>query len=350
MSLRPFRRVSMLAFLLSCERGTGSPAALEELPEDIVATVGEEAISARQVVAVASARELPPAAARDALVRDALFAELARADANDEAVNTSSRVLARAMLHRLSKDSAEKPIDATELRNWSMARFIDVDRPHGFRVVHAVVLVPSTASPEVLSAAKAHAALIRSTAEPMVREAAGTPPPARSGRDVFLERPEIEEDRISLRFRTAVETLGHGDLNVRFESLGVISEDGRSLHYGKSPWDRMNESFAHAAAQLRTRGDLSPIVETSLEADGKTLRGYHIIALLEQTPPHRLEPAERVAFLRPEILESRARDAQAQLLDNARQRARIQVERNAPALLESLALPTSPKPAAQDAR
>ncbi|MBM4360652.1 MAG: hypothetical protein FJ096_21300 [Deltaproteobacteria bacterium] len=336
----------ILAVLLGgCDAGEGRPtSASVKLGHGIAATVGDEVVAARQVVAIANARGLRSVDAREAAIHDALFAAAARAEGLADTTHAETRTLARALLAGLTAEAREAPLDDAELENWTMARFIDVDRPPGFRVVHVVVLIDARVSAEARLAALEHAERVRSTIAPIVQEAARRPAPKREGEDVFLDRPGIPEDPVASALREAVAAMNHGDLETRYESLGVVSEDGRHIDYARSPWERVLEAFSRAASKLRERGDVSPVVETELESNGKALRGFHVIALLERTSELRMADADRRRFLTPVIQDARANSARKRLLESLRSRTRVTVERNANALLEALGSPDARAP------
>jgi hypothetical protein len=326
-----------LALVLACE-GSNSvgPTLASSLAPGVVAVVGDEAIDARQVSLIAAARGLTTRGAREAAIHDALFAAASRADGSDRLELAETRVLSRALLAELTREATRAPIDGAELENWTMARFIDVDRPPGFRVVHAVVLVDAALGEDARRAARDHAERLRTQVAPLVREASSLPAPIRHGEDVFLERSDLPEDPLATRFREAYNAFDHREFDTRFEALGVVSEDGRYVDYARSPWDRVSEDFSRAAARLDKRGDLSPVVETELEANGKTLRGYHVIALLERTEARRLSEAERREYLTPIVHDARAQSARKKLLEELRSRTKVTLARNATSLLEAL--------------
>lgn len=332
--------VLILGACHSAERGVSTES--REFAPGVAAVVGSDPITIREIADVAASGKRSLTEARDAVLRDALFAAHAQEEAPEEVTSATTRVLARAMLHRFAADARAKPIDDTELENWKQARFVDVDRPPGWRVVHGVVVVPGSSAPEEIAAARLYAAHLRATVEPIVRAAAATPPVPRVGRDVFLDHPDMPEDRVAERFRVAMAALEHGSLDTRFEALGVVSADGRCINYGKSPWDRLLDEFTTAASALLARGDVSPVVETKFESSGKLLLGFHVIALLERTPEHRLDRAGVLAALLPEIHDSRAREAHAEFIERAARRAKVAIERNAGALLEALAFEEKP--------
>jgi hypothetical protein len=140
------------------------------------------------------------------------------------------------------------------------------------------------------------------------------------------------------RFRKVVEGLDHHGLDTQFQYLRVIAEDGRVLD-GSVPGpmvDTMVEAFARAAAQLRERGELSPVIETDIPREQGVLHAYHVIVLLERTPELRVPRAERLKRLTPELQRIRAHNAKAALLQQLRGAAQITVARNAESLLADL--------------
>jgi peptidyl-prolyl cis-trans isomerase C len=335
------RRLAVFSLLVACSDGQPAQEAVRHatLEHGIVATVGDLSVDAALVGRIAVARQLPLDQARDAAIVDALFAAGAREELPNELSSADNRVLSRALLHHIWLDVQDEPVADLELANWTMLGFVELDRPPGWRVVHAVVLVAADKPEAERDRARAHAEEIRKLVAPMVRAAAAAPAPKREGDDVFMHRPGLLEDPITTRFRAAIEQMDHLKLETRFESLGVISEDGRYIDHLKSPWERLLEDFAKAAARLRERGDVSPVVATEFESAGqKRLVGYHVIALLERTPELRLPRHERLARLLPDILRARAREAKTELLTKLRAAGRVEIARNAASLLEGVSI------------
>jgi peptidyl-prolyl cis-trans isomerase C len=318
-----------------------------QLVAGVVASVGDQEIRDRSVAAIAKSRGWSLERARDAAIADALFAAEAREAMPDEVRAAEQRVLSRALLHHIWRDANSAPVSDDELEHWTMRGFVEFDRPPGWRVVHAVVLVPADAAQAEQERARAHAEEIRRSAAPIVREAALVPPLVRKGDDAFIERSDAPQDEISERFRKLVTQMDHGKLDTRFESLGVISDDGRHVDLTKSPYDRIVIEFSRAAAMLRERGELSPVVETQFEtSDGQKLRGFHVIALLERTEEKRMAREARLAALSHDILMARARRAHRELVTELRRRARIEIARNAEALMADLRIEANASPAA----
>jgi hypothetical protein len=327
---------------VGCSDTTMSRSQDARLESGTVARVDNEIIRDREVLLVARGQGKSLHEARDALVHDALFAAASRVDTPDEASRAETSVLARSALHNLAQDARETPVSSAELANWEQARFLDVDRPPGFRVVHLVVLVDSKLPVSTLREARSHIHALRERTIEVAAEKRTTAPPARTGEDIFMERPEIPEDPLASAIREIATGTTQGELDVRYESLGVISADGRFLNYARSPWERLHESFAAAASRLERRGDVSPVVETELESDAKTLRGLHVIALLERTPPLALDASARRNLLLPEILEARSLRARKSLLERLAKERGVVIQRNADALLESVNVKSPP--------
>lgn len=332
-------RLDLLAVALliaSCDDAAQRATEHAALAKGVAAEVGTEVIDVAAIELVARDTGKSPAQAREALIHDAVFASAARADEPEDLRRAETTALARAMMHALTREAREKPIEADELENWRMARFLDVDRPEGFRVIHIVVLVDAAAPAALARAARSHATDIRERVAALVAAKAGTSPPTRTGEDIFLERTDIPEDPIATAVRDLAQSMTRDDLETRYESLGVVSEDGRLLNYARSPWDRLHPAFSRASAQLARRGDVSPVVETELEVNGKSVRGLHVIALLERTPPKRSTPPEQLRALTPIIHDARTQKARKNLLETLAVQRRVVLERSASSRLEEL--------------
>ncbi|MBM4377120.1 MAG: hypothetical protein FJ095_18720 [Deltaproteobacteria bacterium] len=330
--------VGFVSVALGCRETPVTRDLDAKLESGVVAQIDSEIIRTREVSLVMREKPTSPSAARDALVHDSLFAAWARADFPEEAKHAEAAALSRALLHELTRQARESPISPDEFADWEQARFLDVDRPEGFRVVHAVALVDAKLPGSKLKEVRAYVSMLRERIGALAAAQRATKPPLRNGEDVFLERTEIPEDLIAAAVRDLVTGMSHGELDVRYEALGAISSDGRFLNYARSPWERLHETFAAAAGRLETRGDVSQLVETDLESDGKALRGLHVIVLLERTPAMRLPDDARRALLLPSILEARVLRARKNLLESLAKQETVVVERNADALLESVAL------------
>jgi hypothetical protein len=154
------------------------------------------------------------------------------------------------------------------------------------------------------------AAAIRAAVLPVAARAAelvvaeGAPPP---GRRIG---PRDDPDPLSGAFREAVLAVPTGGFEVKAEPLPPVASSGRRFLPGEQ---YVLESYGRAATSLHERGALSPIVETTF--------GAHVIMLLERTPPLVLEGDARLARLRDDIVNERARAAQKKLLADRKDRS-----------------------------
>jgi peptidyl-prolyl cis-trans isomerase C len=284
------------------------------LPAGVVARVGGRDIVADDVARIAHAQRVPLGDARARAVRDVLLARGAEdrgLRASDEVKLAESAALARLVLGRLLETARATPPTAEELRAATERRWLDVDRPEGFRTVHAVVTFKAEDDDGKKRSARDLAAAIRASVQPLSERVAtlspvdGAPPTGpRIG-------PKDDPDPLSAAFRgIAAEVPVPAGLEVKVEPLPVISAEGRVFTPGDQ---RMDPSFAKGAAALAERGSLSGLVESSF--------GVHVIMLLERTPPQRLDGEARVARLRDDIVNERARAAQRALLADRKARS-----------------------------
>lgn len=276
-------------------------ATASRLEGGIVARVGPLDVPASLVPAIAAAQDLSLAAARDHAIRDALFALGARArdlDATADARAAIRARLARARLAAIATEARTGPPTDAEVEQGSAAHFLDLDRPEGFRVIHAVAMFPKHA--DAAAKQRAHA-----VAERIAKAVAAAP----------------DADT----FRSRAEAVPHDGIELRVESLDPVAADGRVLAPGGGAYEI---PFALAASRLANVGDESPLVETSF--------GYHVLMLLERTAAHRVPFEERRRMLASEIVTVRERRATSKLLDELRAARPVSVERSADALLASV--------------
>lgn len=307
-----------------------APRALA-LEAGAVARVGGDAIRGDSVGRVAAAQGVDPARARDLAIQDALLAQEARArglDGRPEVGQSMQALLARRLLLELRTEAERAgPVTDDELAAVTARHWLDLDRPEGFRTVHAVVILDAKAD----EAKRGHAAeLARALAEAAgaAREAvaAAAAPP--------LQRLDaLPDDPGAALFKAAAEKVPHPGLDVRVEALPPVAADGRVLGAG-----RFDGAFAAAAAALVRRGDLSPVTQSAY--------GFHVIMLLDRVPPQRVPPEERRRLVHDEVITGRARAAQAALLEQ--QRRAVQIDRSVDALLAEV--PIKPPAGAPNVR
>ncbi|WP_437784243.1 peptidylprolyl isomerase [Sorangium sp. So ce1097] len=279
------------------------------LPPDVAARVGAIDIPVDSVARIAAAQQTPPARARDAAIRDALFAAEARArglDQHPEVQREISAALARRLLHRLREEAAGAgPVTDEELRTATERHWLELDRPEGYRTVHAVVRLSADADEATRERARALAEAIRKA--------------VLSARDVALrsEPPRAAEGRppsdpAADAFVSAAKAVPADGLEVVAQPLPPVTAAGRALTPEPQQFD---VDFARAAASLAARGDLSAPIASSF--------GVHVIMLLERIPAQVVPAEERRRLVRDEVVADRARAAQSKLLEALRREPRV---------------------------
>ncbi|MFO0675148.1 MAG: peptidyl-prolyl cis-trans isomerase [Polyangiaceae bacterium] len=277
--------------LSACGHEGPAPSARNvALGGETIARVGDTVIGRRSVEAVASARKLPPTAALDALVDDALFAKWAlseKADRRPDVAWTLRSATARFVIDAVRRDAvARGPATDDEIRELSKDAWRDVDVPESFVVVHAIALRGKEKD-------AAHVEKIRLVAESL-RRAVGS---ARSAEE----------------FRRLASAVPHDGVKVRVEDLPAMLADGRVL----SNEGTMDATFASAAAALRAPGAISDIVETKF--------GWHVIFLVEKVPAKVMPLEERRSFFHDSVVNYRAKRAIDGLVENARKRTVVEI-------------------------
>lgn len=314
------RAIAAVASLCLCACGTdaappSSPSSsAREAPRlgaDVAARVGAIEIPVDSLARIAAAQQIPPARARDLAVRDALFASEARARGLDEAPEVRSAisaVLARRLLHELHEAAAGAgPVTDEELRIATERHWLELDRPEGFRTVHAVVRLAADADAATRDKAVALAGAIREAVSPAREIALRTTPP-----DVPLGSTQPPADPAVEAFVSAARSVPAEGLEVVAQPLPPVSATGRTL----SPEPRQFDAdFARAAVSLVARGDLSAPVTSSF--------GVHVIMLLERIPARVVPAEERRRLVRDEVVADRARAAHTKLTESLRREARV---------------------------
>ena len=212
--------------------------------------------------------------------------------------------LARRFMRRMVADLRAAPPTDEELAGAASRKWLDVDRPEGFRVVHAVVRFDPAKDDDAKKArAQVVAEAIRAAVVPVAAEAPSMPVlegvPATSPRIP----PQDDPDTLSGAFRRVASTVPHEGVDVVVEPLPPVAADGRLLVAGN---ETLDASFVHAVVALPARGALSPVTPTPF--------GFHVILLLERTPPVVLTGEARRARLFADIVNERARAADKKLL------------------------------------
>lgn len=285
------------------------PSASGELAPGTVARVGRHAVTVPLVAHVAQAQRVPLPEARDRAVRDALLASEAEAlhlDQSADVQMATRAILARRLLQDLAGESAKAPISDEELRAATEQHWLELDRPEGFEVVHAVIRLDPKDDEAKRAAARTLAEAMRAALAPLHERLAELPRPAPSPDP----RSPGPDDPLGEAFIKAAEAAPHVGFELRAEKLQPFAADGRVLDPSGRGYDA---DFARGAATLKERGELTPVVSSPF--------GMHVIMLLERTPEQRVPEAERRAKLHDEILRVRARGAAEQVLAGARSRA-----------------------------
>lgn len=314
------RRAAALAAcvtFVSCEAPNPSPPparlTASPLESGVPARVGAALVHADQVARIAAAQGVSPAEARDLAIRDALFAEEARArglDADRRVELAEAAMLARFLVRDIAAAAeARGPVTDAELDAVTARHWTQLDCPEAARTVHAVVMLEKDAPPDARAAASALAEAIRGAVAEVADTAAGTEPQ----RD-----PRGPEDPAVTAFRRAATAVPKGDRDVRVEALPSVVADGRVVSEGGG---RFDEAFARAALKLERRGDVSPVIETRF--------GFHVLLLLERIPAQTYPREERRAMVREEVMSTRARVEKDRLLGRLRPSVVIQPDADA---------------------
>lgn len=305
--MRGRHALAAAASLCAACRGESSPpppAALgaSAVPPGVVARVGGVDITTGTVARIAAAQEIPLARARDAAVRDALLAAGARERGLDDALRgASNAVLARRVLRQLLDDAARAgPVTDEELRAATERHWLELDRPEGFRTVHAVVRLKDGADTATRDRARALAEAIRAAVagarDIALRTRPPQPAPGRSPTDPAAKA-----------FQQAARAVPAEGFEIIAEPLPPITAAGRALAPEPQQFD---PDFSRAAAALAARGDLSLPIPSSY--------GVHVILLLERLPPSLVPQDERRRLVRDEVVSDRARVAYGELLAGLR--------------------------------
>ncbi len=313
--------VFVVSFLLACGGGgeaTSAAPGRGNFGEGIVARAGAEPVTAEGVARIAQAQHLDVSMARELAIRDALFASEARAtgvSSSTEVQQRASAVLARRLLRALLVEAERMgPTTDAELAEVMKRRWLELDRPEGFRTVHAVVRFQENADTQTRGRAEAVAKAIEQAIEPVRETARKTPLPTPADVAAGVKDPVITA------FRDVVDRVGRDGFEVVVEDLAPVAADGRSVVLNGGS---LVPPFAKAASLLVQRGDTSPPVVTQY--------GVHVIMLLERTPSSIVPVEERRKMVRDEVVWSRAFALRAKLLNELRRE--VLVERSADALL-----------------
>ncbi len=300
----------LVAWMAGCSATESSPviARASSLPDGIVATAGAFEIAADTIAKAAARAEISPRLALEREITDALFANAALREHLDESPQIQAAIrarLARAALLQVHGEAQQAESSDAEIASATARHFVELDRPQAFRVVHALVKLPDKAD-------AATTARARALAERLAEQVA----PAKDEQD-FRARAEALADR--------------GDLELVVETLQPVAADGRIVdieHPSAEPRTYVTP-FARAASRLDEPGQKSGIVLTEF--------GFHLLMLLERTPPKTVPLDERKQLLRDEIVTERARRLKAELLARLAAATPTSIERSADALLVTVA-------------
>jgi peptidyl-prolyl cis-trans isomerase C len=302
--------VGLLTVAWLAQGCAGSPGVQVEertgrLPAGSVARIGPDAISVEQVALAASVQHATASETVRAQVRDALFAQGARARGLHDTPGTRAALralLGRGALERIHAEAAATPPTDAELADVTALHFVELDRPEAFRVVHAVVLFPANAD----AASRSHA---RAVAERVAKAVASA--------------------ATADAFRLGAQSVESEGLERRVEELAPVAEDGRVVDVqNPAVRGRLVPEFARAAARLRTPGQKSGIVETPY--------GYHVLMLLERTPALQVPLDERRTRLKAEMASRRAKTRVDELIGRLRAERPPAVVRSADTLIATL--------------
>ena len=284
-----------------CGEHRAPTVATGPLPPGLAARAGDQEIHVASVARIARAQGITPQKARDRAISDALFASAVRTNPNDAPrVAVAERsVLARAVVERLRNDawSLGPPTDE-ELRQATLQRWPELDRPPSVRTTHAVVLVKKPA--DDAPARELAAALARAVSD------------AKDGDDFIARAKQLP-------------TRG---LEITAERLPAVTPDGRLW----DPTERvprpltgsLDLDFTRGASALEKPGAQSPVVKSAF--------GYHVIRLEERYPELRLSLEERREILSPDILSHRGKRELDALLSRLHAQTRVETDRAAEAL------------------
>jgi len=264
-----------------------APVALDLSLAGDVARVGDVRLPPSLVVAVARTKQMPPRAALEELIEDALLWQEGGSQAGNLA-QTVSWELTGAMARS------------------AVARIFEVARQAGrpttnelstVTVVHAVVLNS--------------AAVQRENAQAI----------ATSIKDA-VEHATSADD-----FEKRAKSVPHAAVRLTIERIGPFGADGRLPDE-----TRLDPSFVAAAFELPAPGDTSPVVETHY--------GWHVVRLVERALPEPSSLERGRNDLAEVVVAMRARSRLDRLLVERGTRTKIDVSTAAPALMSRAATRT----------
>ncbi len=261
-----------------------------------VATVGDDAIDADTVAAIAAELHLSPRAALEHAIADAVVAAEGRRRFGPSAAHAARRgALSRQLLESLEAGARSLgPPSDEEVAKATQKRWWELDRPPLLRTTHAVVLVKK---PEDDARAKAVAGRI-------AERVAGISDPA--------------------AFKAAASAVATDGLEVKVEDLPPFARDGTALEPDSPearPQGTFVPDFVAAAFAIPAVGRASPVVHTQF--------GYHVILAVASIPEHRVPLEERRALVTADVLNDRATARYDEALAHAKSVDAVVIERSA---------------------
>lgn len=290
-----------------------APPSSVDLEGEAVARVGAESIAGTTIRRIAAAQAVPLEEARRRAIRDALFAEEARARGVD-ARALEANVLARSLFDDLRREAAG-PVTDDELEEVTRRHWRELRRPEGVRVVHALVHRPRGGPPRPPT--EADLAVMREVAGDVHAAVSPAADAARRGGD--------GHHGAITSFRQLASGVDPRGFELTVEALDPFTAEGALM--GASGGSLVPE-FVEATWPLREPGAITAPFATSF--------GVHVAMVLERTPPREVPIEERRALVAPEVLDDRIRRRRADLLEPAR--LSVELAPNAAALLDLVAV------------
>lgn len=303
------RSLTLLLCASACGRGS-PPSVVTQLEPDVVALVGADSIKAATLRRISGTRGIPPRAALELAVRDAVLAAAAGERLGPAAVKSIERAAAaRALMEDMAeKARAAGPPTDTELQPLLEARWWEFDRPPMLRTTHAVALVSKSEED-----AQAHA-----VAEKILEAVQGISDPSE-----FKRRArEVPSDGIT----------------VRVEDLDPVAPDGRTVdpdvpHPPDFVAGRFDPDFVRAAFAAKSASASSSASSAPMSPVVRTQFGYHVILVVNQIPEHRVPRSELGERLAPEVSSRRGKVLLDEALAALRRSTAVDVDRAAPELM-----------------